>query len=48
MSIVCIAITSGPVKHSTYLIIFGKEQYWLKTGSNYSNDNINKGTNMMD
>ena len=33
MSMVCIAMMSGPVKHSTYWSISGSEQYWNNTGS---------------
>ena len=35
MSMVCIAIMSGPVKHSTYCSTSGSEKYWLMTGSNW-------------
>ncbi len=35
INIVCIAITSDPVKHSAYFRISGELQYWLRTGSNY-------------
>ena len=33
ISMVCIAIVSGPVKHSTYRSTSGREKYWLSTGS---------------
>ena len=33
MSMVCMAMMSGPVKHSTYWSISGSEQYWNNTGS---------------
>ncbi len=35
ISIVCIALMLGPVKHSTYFTISGKLQYWNSTGSSW-------------
>lgn len=43
MSMVCIAMMSGPVKHSTYWSISGSEQYWNNTGSCWRRERRRRG-----